>query len=87
MCEIDFVLMKRSAADSDVGGEGSERGSASAFVAFDCAKCGQSRSGSSYIWSHGGWCLHCVQQFRREQEAERLRQLAAQPVQKAEGSK
>ena len=68
--------MKRKADDSDAGGEGSERGSASSFVAFVCVKCNVAKSGSSFIWSHGGWCIQCVQQYRREREAERLRRLA-----------
>ena len=70
--------MKRKASDPDAGGEGSERGSASSFVAFQCSKCQVWKSGSSFKWSHGGWCGDCVQQYFRQQEAERLRRLAQQ---------
>ena len=68
-----FVLMKRKASDPDAGGEGSERGSASSFVAFQCSKCLVWKSGSSFKWSHGGWCVECVHQHFRQQEAERNR--------------
>ena len=78
--------MKRKADDSDAGGEGSERGSASSFVAFVCVKCNVAKSGSSFIWSHGGWCIQCVQQYRRE-EAERLRCLAQQNAGDKDNSK
>ena len=82
VCEIEFCFqMKRSAADSDVGGEGSERGSSASFVAFVCVKCGHSRSGSSFVWCHEGWCLPCVQQYRLERERLRLLEIQRQRVQ------
>ena len=56
--------MKRKADDHDAGGEGSERGSASGFVAFQCSKCYVWKSGSSFKWSHGGWCIACVQSYQ-----------------------
>ena len=66
--------MKRKADDSDAGGEGSERGSASSFVGFVCTKCNVTKSGSSFVWAHGGWCLQCVSEYYRQQrESQRMR--------------